>query len=132
MIDEGIEFRSCSTSRKLPTEPAKHKSNLQNKRPVRVLKKAIHVSLSIVSTKLFVERLEKDKDTDKGVDAYRVRTVRPVGRHWFSQLEEIDIDFRVSGLPHAVLEQSVNSRLRELVKKIESLPHRQDHQADLQ
>ena len=39
---------------------------------------------------------------------------------------------RVSGLPHAVLNQAENSRLRELVKKMESHPHRQDLQADQQ
>ena len=50
----------------------------------------------------------------------------------FTQLEEIDIDFRVSGLPHAVVKQTENSRVRELVKKIESHPHREALQADLQ
>ena len=79
-----------------------------------------------------VERLDKDNDTDKDVDADRVRTGRPVGGHRSPQLEEIDIDFRVSGLPHAVVKQAENSRVRELVKKIESHPHRQDLQADLQ
>ena len=69
---------------------------------------------------MFVERLEKDKDTDKDVDADRDRTGRPVGGHWSGQLEEIDIDFRVSGLPHAVVKHAENSRVRELVKKIES------------
>ena len=38
----------------------------------------------------------------------------------------------MSGLPHAVVKQAGNSRVRELVKKIESHPHRQDIQADLQ
>ena len=78
-------------------------------------------SLDCENTNLFVERLEKDKDTDKDVDADRDRTERPV----------VDIDFRVSGLPHAVVKQAENSRVRELVKKIES-PLRQDLQADLQ
>ena len=45
---------------------------------------------------------------------------------------EVDIDFRVSGLPHAVVKQAENSRVRELVKKIENHFHRQDIQADLQ
>ena len=49
-----------------------------------------------------------------------------------TQLEEIDIDFRVSGLLHAVVKQAENSRVHELVKKIESHPHRQALQADLQ
>ena len=44
----------------------------------------------------------------------------------------VDIDFRVSGLPHAVVKQAENSRVRELVKKIDNHSHRQDLQADLQ
>ena len=86
-------------------------------------------SLDCENTNLFVERLEKDKDTDKDVDADRERTVRPVGGHWSPQLEEIDIDSKVSALPHAVVKQAENSRLRERVKKIEGHPHRQDLQA---
>ena len=85
---------------------------------------------------MFVERLEKDKDTDKDVDADRDRTERPVvsGQPTGSstQLEEVDIDFRVFGLPHAVVKQAENSRVRELAKKIENHPHRQALQADLQ
>ena len=46
--------------------------------------------------------------------------------------EEIDVDFRVSGLLHAVVKQAENFRVRELVKKIESHPHRRALQADLQ
>ena len=45
---------------------------------------------------------------------------------------EVDIDFRVSGLPHAVVKQAENSRVRELVKKIENHPHRQALQDNLQ
>ena len=74
------------------------------------------------NTNLFVERLEKDKDTDKNVDADHDRTVRPVviGQPIGSStpFDEVDIDLRVSGLPHAVVKQSENSRVRELVKKI--------------
>ena len=54
-----------------------------------------------------VERSDKDKDADENVDADQVRTGRPVGSEQsidlFTQREEIDIDFRVSGLPHAVV-----------------------------
>ena len=50
----------------------------------------------------------------------------------FTQLEERDIDFRVSGLPHAFVKQAENFRVRELVKKIESHLHREALQADLQ
>ena len=88
------------------------------------------------NTNLFVERLEKDKDTDKDVDTDHDRTERPVviGKPIGSStpFNEVDIDFRVSGLPHAVLKQAENSRVRMLVKKIENHPHRQDLQADLQ
>ena len=38
----------------------------------------------------------------------------------------------MSGLPHAVVKQAENFRVRELVKKTESHPHRQALQADLQ
>ena len=64
------------------------------------------------------------------------RTERPVviGQPTGSStlFDEVDIDFRESGLPHAVVKQAENSRVRELVKKIENHPHRQDLQADLQ
>ena len=83
-----------------------------------------------------VERLDQDKDADENVDADRIRTERPVRSgqsiDLFTQREEIDIDFRVSGLPHAVVKQAENFRVRELVKKIESHPHRETLQADLQ
>ena len=44
--------------------------------------------------------------------------------HEQSMLNEVDIDFRILGLPHSVLKQAENSRVRELVKKIENHPHR--------
>ena len=77
---------------------------------------------------------------DKGVlfdcESTNVRTERPVESEQsiglFTQREELDIDFRVSGLPHAVVKQAENFRVRELVKKIESHPDRRALQADLQ
>ena len=87
------------------------------------------------NTNLFVERLDDDKDTDKNVDADHDRTERPVviGQPTGSStpFNEVEIDFRVSGLPHAFVKQAENSRVRELVKKIENHPHRQALQADL-
>ena len=47
-------------------------------------------------------------------------------------LNEVDIDFIIPGLSHSVVKQAENSRVRELVKKIESHPHRQSLQRDLQ
>ena len=83
-----------------------------------------------------LECIEEDKDTDKDVDADRDRTGRPVviGQPTGSStpFKEVDIDFRVSGLPHAVVKQAEYSRVRELVKRIENHPHRQDLQTDLQ
>ena len=82
-----------------------------------------------------VKRFDQDKDADENVDADHVRTERPVDSEQSIDLsthrEEIDTDFRVSGLPHAV-KQAENFRVRELVRKIESHPHRQALQADLQ
>ena len=67
-----------------------------------------------------VERSDKDKDADENVDADQVRTVRPVVIGQPTGSSTPDIDFRVSGLPHAVVKQAEHSRVRELVKKIEN------------
>ena len=103
------------------------KSKTQLLSTVRPVKSCVPVS---------VERSDKDKDADENVDADQISTVRLVksGQYieLFTQREEIDIDFRVSGLSHAVVEQAENFRVRELVKKIESHPHRQALQDDLQ
>ena len=47
-------------------------------------------------------------------------------------LNEVDIDFRIPGLPHSVVKQAENYRVRELVKQIENHFHRQDLQRHLQ
>ena len=54
------------------------------------------------------------------------------GQSLITQLEEIDIDFRVPGLSHAVVKKAENFSVQELVKKIECHPHREALQADLQ
>ena len=83
-----------------------------------------------------VERVDEDEDADENVDADQTRTGRPVKSGQsiglFTQREEIDIDFRVSGLPHAFVKQAENFRVLELVKKSESHPHRRALQAHLQ
>ena len=53
-----------------------------------------------------VEPLDKYEDRDEDVAADQTRTVRPVGGQPFTQLEEKDIDFRVPGLPHAVVKEA--------------------------
>ena len=68
------------------------------------------------------ERLDQEKDADEKVDADHVRTVRPVESEQsiglFTQCEERDFDFRVSGLSRAVLKEVEIFRVRELVEKI--------------
>ena len=59
----------------------------------------------------------------------QTRTVR---RQESTKVEELDIDFRILGLPHSVVNQAENSRVHELVKKIENHPHRHALQRDLQ
>ena len=79
---------------------------------------------------------DKNKDADENAEAHQLKTGRPVGSEQsvdlFTQREAIDIDFRVSGLPHTVVKQAENFRVRELVKKIESHSHREALRADLQ
>ena len=66
---------------------------------------------------------------DENEDADQVGTTGPVGSKQsidlFTQRGETDTDFRVSDLPRAVVKQAENFSVRELVKKIESHPHRQ-------
>ena len=59
-----------------------------------------------------VELVHKDKDADENVDADQTRTERPVSEQptsSFTQLEERDIDIRVSGMSHAVVKRSLTS-----------------------
>ena len=79
---------------------------------------------------------EIDKRVSLDCESTNVRMERPVESEQsiglFTQREEIDIDFRVSGLPHAVVKEAENVSVQELVKKIESHTHREALQADLQ
>ena len=57
-----------------------------------------------------VVHLGQDKEADENVDADQISTVRLVKSGQsiglFTQREEIDIDFRVSGLSHAVVKRA--------------------------
>ena len=83
-----------------------------------------------------VQRLDKDKDADEDVDADRDGTGRALESErsieLFTQREEIDIDFRVPGLPHAFVNKLKTSVFANSLKKIESHPHREALEADLQ
>ena len=71
-----------------------------------------------------------------GDETIRVRTVQAVANHDESSheqtmLNEVNLDFRIPGLPHSVVKHAESSRVRELVKKIENHPDRHALQQDL-
>ena len=67
--------------------------------------------------------------TPRHVEEDQTGTGRPV---LVDQKEELDIDFRVPGLLHAVVKEAEHLPVQELVKKIENHPHREALHADLQ
>ena len=78
------------------------------------------------------KEIEKDILFGHEGTKHSTRTVRPVGGQESTQVKEIDIDFRIPGLSHAVVKEEQNFRVQEIAKKIESHPHREALQADLQ
>ena len=75
-----------------------------------------------IETRSFHEEAAKHDRTGKPVVC---RDTSHAQGHEQSMLNEVDIDFRIPGLPHSVVKQAENYRVRELVKKIENHPHRQ-------
>ena len=72
-----------------------------------------------------------------GDETIHDRTGQPVvnrdeSGHEQTMLNEVNMDFRIPGLPHSVVKQAESSRVRELVKKIENHPDRHALQLDLQ
>ena len=57
---------------------------------------------------------------------------RDESSHEQTRLNEVNMDFRIPGLPHSVVKQAESSRVREWVKKIENHPDRHALQQDLQ
>ena len=51
--------------------------------------------------------------------------------HEQTMLNEVNMDFRMPGLPHSVVKQAESSSVGELVKKIENHPDRHALQLDL-
>ena len=64
--------------------------------------------------------------TPTKIEEDQTRTEKPV------RVEEHDIDFRVPGLSHAVVNEAQQFRVQELLKKIENHSHREALQAGLQ
>ena len=60
----------------------------------------------VVCQAMPVQIVNQDEDVDQ------TRTERPVGGQQSSQLEEIDIGFRVPGLSHAVVKEAENFRVQ--------------------
>ena len=72
-----------------------------------------------------------------GDETIRDRTGQPVvncdeSGHEQTMLNEVNMDFRILGLPHSVVKQAESSRVREMFKKIENHPDRHVLQLDLQ
>ena len=72
-----------------------------------------------------------------GDETFHERSGRPVVNHddlshEQTMLNEVNMDFRILGLPHSVVKHAESSRVRELVKKIENHPDRHALQLDLQ
>ena len=65
----------------------------------------------------------------------RKRTERSVADHDVSHestmVNEADMDFRISGLPHSVVKHAQRTSVRELIQKIEKHPDRRALQQDL-
>ena len=71
-----------------------------------------------------------------GDETIRDRTGKPVVNHDGSSheqtmLNEVNMDFRIPGLPHSVVKHAESSRVRELIQKIENHPDRHALQRDL-
>ena len=67
--------------------------------------------------------------TPRHVENDQTSTGKPVT---VDRKEEHKIDFRVPGLSHAVVKEAEHLRVQELVKRIETHPHRAAFHADLQ
>ena len=107
-----------------PSQPNQNPDHDRTGRPVVCPQRAPQTRFSRDSTN-FILKEETNHD----------RTGRPVvcrdANHERSMFNEVDIDFRISGLPHSFVKHADNYRVRELVK-IENHPHRQSLQRDLQ
>ena len=71
-----------------------------------------------------------------GDKTLRERTERPVVNHDDSSHEqtmpnEVNMDFRITGLPHSVVKHAQSTSVREMIQKIENHPDRHALQQDL-
>ena len=71
-----------------------------------------------------------------GDETLRDRTEQPVvnrdeSSHEQTMLNEVNMDFRIPGLPHSVVKHAQSTSVRELIQKIENHPDRHSLQQDL-
>ena len=72
-----------------------------------------------------------------GDETIRDRTGQPVvnrdeSSHEQTMLNEVNMDFRIPGLPHSVVKHAQRTSVRELIQKIEIHPNRHALQRDVQ
>ena len=80
-------------------------------------------TVRLVGEQPFTQEIEKDVLFGREGTEHSTRTERPVDGQQSTKLEEMDIDFRVPGLSHAVVKEAEHLRVQELVKKIDNHPH---------
>ena len=73
---------------------------------------------------------------NEGGETLRERSGQPVANHDDSSheqtiLNEVNLDFRIPGLPHSVVKHAQSTRVRELIQKTENHPDRHALQQDL-
>ena len=71
----------------------------------------------LVSEQPFTQEIEKDVLFGREGTKHSTRTVRPEGGQESTTVEELDIDFGLPGLLHAVVKEAENFSVQDLVKK---------------
>ena len=97
-----------------------------------LLKQTQKLTQRVVKHVLF----KKAKHSTLEIKHFRERTERPVVNHDDSSheqtmLNEVNMDFRIPGLPHSVVKHAQSTSVRELNQKIENHPNRHALQQDL-
>ena len=80
--------------------------------------------------------VETNTENTLEIKSLRDRTGQPVVNHDDSSheqtmLNEVNMDFRILGLPHSVVKHAQSTSIRELIQKIENHPDRHALQQDL-
>ena len=127
-LEERIGFRRCSTTRWTSCSTIQTQIMIELRDLLfAVTQGARKTSRSQeIETRSFHEEAVKHDRTGQPV------VNRDESGHEQTMLNEVNMDFRVLGLPHSVVKQAESYRVRELVKKIENHPDRHSLQLDPQ